>query len=183
MKEIKGFYDVKNAELNIRLDQAEDVVIVRLTGDLNTYNSTFFSDRVRLIISAGIKKYVFDLSDLRYVSSTGIGAFTGILKDLGRIVPEGTPATASPGEMVLCGIRPNVYEIFQLLGFSSFFRVFDNVDSAMLHFIGNTAPIFPKVLICPVCSHKLRATKSGRFRCGTCKSIIIIDSDGKLFKE
>lgn len=85
--------------------------------------------------------------------------------------------------MVLCGIRHNIYEIFQLLGFGSFFRIFDTIDTAMLHFTEGASPIFPKILNCPVCSHKLKATKSGRFRCSTCKSIIVIDSDGKLFKE
>jgi len=175
MTEIKGFYDVKNDELVIRLDQAGDVVIVRLTGEMNTSNSSFFLNRVQLIMGAGIRKYVFDLSGVKYVASTGIGAFTSILKDVGRLTPS--------GEMVLCGIRPNVYEIFQLLGFSSFFRIFDNVDTAMLHYTDYMAPIFPKILTCPVCSHKLKATKSGRFRCSTCKSIIIIDSDGKLFRE
>ncbi|MBP5252041.1 MAG: anti-sigma F factor antagonist, partial [Treponema sp.] len=41
--------------------------------------------------------------------------------------------------------------------------------------------VFPKAVSCPVCSRKLKATKSGRFRCSDCKSIIAIDQTGHVF--
>jgi len=175
MAEIKGFYDVKDIELNIKYELKNDMAIINLAGNLTTYNSQFFMGRVDLIIKSGIKKYIFDMSGVKYVSSTGIGAFTSILRDLDKFVPK--------GEMVLCGVQPKVFEIFNLLGFTSFFRYFDNQNIAENHFMKNIVSIFPKILMCPACQHKLKATKSGRFKCSTCKSIIVIDSDGKLFKE
>ena len=41
--------------------------------------------------------------------------------------------------------------------------------------------IFPKIFSCPVCSKRLKATKSGRFRCSECKTILAIDNSGQVF--
>ncbi|MBE6350425.1 MAG: anti-sigma F factor antagonist, partial [Spirochaetaceae bacterium] len=41
--------------------------------------------------------------------------------------------------------------------------------------------VFPKIFACPVCSKKLKAVKSGRFRCSECKTILAIDEQGQVF--
>lgn len=40
---------------------------------------------------------------------------------------------------------------------------------------------FPKIFSCPVCSKRLKATKSGRFRCSECKSILAVDKKARVF--
>lgn len=152
-----------------------DVIVVNMIGELTTYNSEFFQRKVFMLGKLSMKNYVFNLTQIRYVSSTGIGAFVQILNSLKRKIP--------PAEMVLCGIIPRVYEVFQLLGFSMFFNKFDNVDSALQHFKVDEKPTFPAILACPSCGHKLKAMKSGKFRCPRCKTIVVIDSEGKIFKE
>lgn len=153
----------------------DDVVVINMIGDLNTYNSDFFQKRVVVLDKLGIDNYIFNLTSINYVSSTGIGAFTQILNNLKKRIP--------PAEMVLCSVRPKVYEVFQLLGFSTFFNKFDNVESAIQHFKVDEKPTFPAILTCLSCGHKLKAMKSGKFRCPRCKTIVVIDSEGKIFKE
>ncbi|MFP4409721.1 MAG: anti-sigma F factor antagonist, partial [Spirochaetaceae bacterium] len=89
------------------------------------------------------------------------------------------------GDLVLLEIQPKVYEVFQLLGFSQFFQIKDSLDDAVEHFQkdGQTvqSSVFPKIFKCPICSTKLKATKSGRFRCSNCKTILAIDSAGQVF--
>jgi len=104
----------------------DDVIVVSMMGDLNTYNSDFFHKRVSVLEKLGMKNYVFNMGALNYVSSTGIGAFIQILNSLNRKIPA--------AEMVLCCIKPKIYEVFQLLGFSTFFNKFDSVDNALQHF-------------------------------------------------
>lgn len=43
--------------------------------------------------------------------------------------------------------------------------------------------IFPKLFVCATCSKQLKVTKPGRFRCSECKSILIVDSQGKMSLE
>ena len=41
-------------------------------------------------------------------------------------------------------------------------------------------PTFPKALKCPICEKKLRALRSGRFRCPECKTVLSIDELGTV---
>ena len=40
--------------------------------------------------------------------------------------------------------------------------------------------VFPLVISCPVCTKKLRSTRSGRFRCSGCKSVLAINDNGEV---
>jgi anti-anti-sigma factor len=148
-----------------------------LNGYIDTYNSNFFQKRIAKVVEAGYVNLIFNCAALNYVSSTGIGSFTSFLK---MVKPKG-------GDIVLLEIQPKVYEVFQLLGFSQFFNIKDDAEDA-LNFFGRdtsssnpTSEVFPKIFACPVCSKKLKATKSGRFRCSECKTILAIDDQGQVF--
>ena len=88
------------------------------------------------------------------------------------------------GDIVLLEIQPKVYEVFQLLGFSQFFNIKNSSEEAVAFFKRGAVvadSLFPKIFSCPVCSKKLKATRSGRFRCSECKTILAIDDQGKVF--
>lgn len=173
---IPGFDSEKDDSLVINLRKAEGVqngLFIYLSGYIDTYNSSFFQKKVSQIIEAGFINLIFNCSSLNYVSSTGIGSFTVFLK---MVKPKG-------GDVVLLEIQPKVYEVFQLLGFSQFFNIKTTADEAIAFFSETTVvgtSIFPLVISCPVCSKKLRATRSGRFRCSGCKSILAINDNGEV---
>ena len=175
---VPGFNDEKDDSLKIQLDKVQEVdncLMVILKGYIDTYNSVYFQKQVGKIVSAGFVNIIFNCSCLNYVSSTGIGSFTAFLK---LVKPKG-------GDIVLLNIQPKVYEVFQLLGFSQFFNIKESLGDAVDFFKKGGAPaentVFPKVFNCPVCSRKLKAAKSGRFRCSDCKSILAIDQQGHVF--
>ena len=175
---VPGFDEEKDDSLKIRLqkvDTVEGCLILYLTGYIDTYNSNFFQKRVTRAVEAGYIRLIFNCGGLNYVSSTGIGSFTAFLK---AVKPRG-------GDLVLLEIQPKVYEVFQLLGFSQFFNIKDNLDESIDFFTseGKTgvSDVFPKIFQCPICSKKLKATKSGRFRCSECKTILAIDKSGNVF--
>jgi anti-anti-sigma factor len=175
---VPGFDDEKDDSLKIRLqkvDPVENCLALFLTGYIDTYNSNFFQKRVGKAIDAGFTRLIFNCGGLNYVSSTGIGSFTAFLK---AVKPRG-------GDIVLLEIQPKVYEVFQLLGFSQFFNIKDNLEEATAFFqAGNqtaTASVFPKIFSCPICNKKLKAARPGRFRCSECKTILAIDNSGQVF--
>lgn len=174
---VPGFNDDKDDSLKIELEKVDKVpscVIINLNGYIDTYNSVFFQKQIGKIVSANLINLIFNCANLNYVSSTGIGSFTAFLK---LVKPKG-------GDIVLMNIQPKVYEVFQLLGFSQFFNIKDSMEEAEEYFQTDTpmeSSVFPKVFNCPVCSRKLKATKSGRFRCSDCKSILAIDPSGHVF--
>lgn len=175
---VSGFDDEKDDSLKIRLEtvsQVSNCLIFYLNGYIDTYNSSFFQNRVQKAVDAGFVRLIFNCSSLNYVSSTGIGSFTAFLKS---VKPKG-------GDLVLLQIQPKVLEVFQLLGFSQFFNIHESLEDAIEIFNKKDEPeivsIFPKIFACPICSKKLKTTKSGRFRCSECKTILAIDSKGQVF--
>ena len=175
---VPGFDEEKDESLKIRLqkiDTVEGCLVLYLTGYIDTYNSNFFQKRVSKAIEAGYNKLIFNCAGLNYVSSTGIGSFTAFLKS---VKPKG-------GDLVLLEVQPKVSEVFQLLGFSQFFMIKDNLNEAVEYFgSGGKSPtivVFPKIFQCPICSKKLKAVKPGRFRCSECKTILAIDNYGQVF--
>jgi anti-anti-sigma factor len=174
---VPGFDDEKDESLKIQLqkvDGVEGCLILYLNGYIDTYNSNYFQKRVAKAIEKGFIKLIFQCNGLNYVSSTGIGSFTAFLKS---VKPRG-------GDLVLLEIQPKVYEVFQLLGFSQFFNIRENLDESVNYFragVVESVSLFPKVFSCPICSKKLKALKPGRFRCSECKTILAIDNGGQVF--
>lgn len=174
---VPGFNDEKDDSLKITLEKVSDVencITIYLNGYIDTYNSSFFQKRIQKVVEADFTNLIFNCTGLNYVSSTGIGSFTAFLK---MVKPKG-------GDVVLLEIQPKVYEVFQLLGFSQFFNIKESLTDAIA-FFKQGAPVaesvFPKIFSCPVCSKRLKATRSGRFRCSECKSILAIDAQGQVF--
>lgn len=173
---IPGFDQDKDDSLTINLRKVDGVkngLSIYLSGYIDTYNSSYFQKKVTQVIEAGYINLIFNCSSLNYVSSTGIGSFTVFLK---MVKPKG-------GDVVLLEIQPKVYEVFQLLGFSQFFNIKNNLEEAVQFFSEGSitsSSIFPLVISCPVCTKKLRATKAGRFRCSGCKSILAINDHGEV---
>lgn len=87
------------------------------------------------------------------------------------------------GGVVLTGVQPKVYEVFQLLGFTKFFEFCDSIKKYVAFYGALEVvdkPKFPLSLQCPSCSKKLKTPKSGRFRCPNCKKIISINKDTNI---
>lgn len=173
---VPGFDEDKDDSLKITLEKLESInagLKLYLNGYIDTYNSNFFQKKITKVVEAGYINLIFNCSALNYVSSTGIGSFTSFLK---MIKPKG-------GDIVLMDIQPKVYEVFQLLGFSQFFNIKNTSEDAIAYF-HQGAPavdtVFPKVFACPICNKHLRATRSGRFRCSECKSILAINDQGEV---
>jgi anti-anti-sigma factor len=175
---VMGFDTDKDDSLKIdlkRIDEVKNGLILVLTGYIDTYNSNSFQKRIQKAIDSGFVNLAFDCRGLNYVSSTGIGSFTTFLKML----------KAASGDLVLFDVQPKVLEVFQLLGFSTFFTIKSNAEEAAAHFKsgdGNTqSGHFPQIFDCPICAKKLKASKAGRFRCSGCKTILAVDETGHVF--
>jgi len=152
-----------------------------LNGYLDTYNSPEFQAHINSLINSGVRYLIFNCNGLSYISSTGIGAFTSFLKLLKQ----------KKGDMVLFGLQNKVLEVFQLLGFTKFFKIAINFNEALAILKGEEKgkreikvkkPLFPLIFGCPYCGKKLKTSKSGKFRCAGCKSIIVVDNEGKVRK-
>ena len=174
---VSGFDNDKDDSLKITLRKIPGVdngCMVILEGYIDTYNSSFFQKQLTKVIGAGYYNLLFNCDALSYVSSTGLGSFTILLKMV----------KVKGGDIILAEVQEKVAEVFQILGFSQFFNLKETSEEA-INFLknGNSAAsssVFPRMLSCPSCGKQVQATRAGRFRCTNCKAIITISEQGSI---
>lgn len=140
---LKSLLETKDDSILIDLKILGDILLVKLTGYIDTYNSNYFTNQMNKILENGAYKIIFDCSGVLYVSSTGIGSFVIVLKTV----------KSHGGEIVLLKIVPRVYEVFSLLGFSQFFKIVDTLEDAITFLNAETKSDFAEAYErqCPTC--------------------------------
>lgn len=164
----------EHPDLRLSLEEArpEGAIIIRLAGLIDTYNSDFFRNQASKVVESGYRHIIIDASATTFMSSTGIGAFTALLRQIRQ----------KQGSMTIFGMPAKIFEVFQLLGFSSFFQFCSTREEALKMIDVDPAQrsVFPIQISCPVCNRKLRAVKSGRFRCSSCRVILAVNKEGDV---
>jgi anti-anti-sigma factor len=144
----------------------DDAVIVRLAGFIDMFNSREFSDELTRLIKSGVTRIALDFRAISFLASAGIGAVVGGVKAIREV----------SGTMVLFGVIPRVMEVLQLLGFAEFLTILETEAEAVAQLQQTTvAPVFPAVASCPICGKRLRLSRSGRFRCPGCRTVVYVN--------
>jgi anti-sigma B factor antagonist len=107
--------------MDISEDRKADAVILALSGKLDATTAKTFEDRILGVINSGTQRLVVDLSQLDYVSSSGLRVFLLTAK---RLQP-------TDGKLVLCGLRDHIRQVFDLAGFSSILFIYGSRDEAI----------------------------------------------------
>src|SRR4029450_1145259 len=110
--------------MEISEDRKADVVILALSGKLDATTAKTFKDKILAVINSGAQRLAVDLSQLDYVSSSGLRVFLLAAKQL-----QGTQ-----GKIVLCALKDHVRQVFDLAGFSSVLSIYGSRDEAIRGF-------------------------------------------------
>lgn len=176
---VPGFDDDKNDDLTITLNKINTIkngCLITLSGNIDTYNSPFFQNQITKVITAGYVNIIFKCTYLNYLSSTGLGAFTNLLKIV-RVMN---------GDIVIADIQPKIQEYFDLLGFSQFFTLKTTLQEAAEYLNKEIVPdiqVFPKITTCPACKKSIKVTHACKVRCPGCASILKISDDGSIYLD
>ena len=96
-------------------------MILSLSGKLYATTAKTFEDRILGVINGGTQRLVVDLSQLDYVSSSGLRVFIIAAKRLQTV----------DGKIVLCSMKDHVRQVFDLAGFSSMLSIYGSRDEAI----------------------------------------------------
>lgn len=100
--------------LEIRETKLEDgFVVLEPVGRLESKTSPELDRKVVALLGAGERRFVVDLASTEYVSSAGLR----VLLMLGKKVSGGA------GRLVLCGLNPQVREVFDVAGLGALFVI------------------------------------------------------------
>jgi anti-sigma B factor antagonist len=104
------------------------VTIVTVSGYIDTTTAPELKQVVSEQVSLNRFKLVVDLRGVDYISSTGWGVFISELKDI----------RANGGDLVLVGMVTNVYNIYELMEFSTIIKSFNDIGSGTAYFLGHS---------------------------------------------
>jgi len=99
----------------------DDVTIVSFSGDLDMNSIGKAYDMLSEIMDMGYVKVVYDLAELEFIDSTGLGFFTGSLKKLKE----------KNGDLKIASPSSYLKRIFSLIHMDYFIGIFETVDKAI----------------------------------------------------
>ena len=100
------------------------VYVLHLSGNFVMEISDEFSLLMTTLITGGMKKVVFDLAELKYIDSTGIGIFINVTKQV----------RTKGGDLVFFNVNPKILEIFHLVKLNDFIQFFRGEKQITDHF-------------------------------------------------
>ena len=110
--------------MEIAVDKMGDVAVAELpVEELDASNAGEFKSDIAPVLEANTK-LVFDLSRLRFMDSSGLGAFISCLRKL----------NAKGGDVKLCGMSKQVRAVFELVRMHRIFDIFGTREEAVQAF-------------------------------------------------
>lgn len=112
------------AEFQIHTRTDAETDIIELTGYLDAHTTPQLESAFTALIEQNRFKVVVDFSNLKYISSAGLGVFMAFIESMRE----------NAGDIKLASMQPNVFEIFDLLGFPMLYEIFQTTEEAIQKF-------------------------------------------------
>lgn len=106
--------------MEISQDKIDGVVVVSLSGRIDSTAAVDFEEQLIQIIDQGTNIMVVDFLNVQFISSAGLRVLLLAAK---KVKPYG-------GKLHLCNMSKDVREVFDISGFSSIFDIHANVTEA-----------------------------------------------------
>ncbi|MFO7914092.1 MAG: anti-sigma factor antagonist [Candidatus Krumholzibacteriales bacterium] len=100
---------------------SDDIALLKVSGHLDSSSTGKLEKALeKLHESDGARNLIVDLEDVSYISSGGWGLFVGRVKSLRE----------KKADVVLVGMNPEVYDVFELLGFQDILMQYRTIEEA-----------------------------------------------------
>jgi anti-anti-sigma regulatory factor len=126
--------------ITVTVQQARQLIaIMRLEGDINASNFVQVVDKAREIYENPARHLILDLSEVPNITSTGLAAihkiallYSGVSE--GKAHPDFTHSSNARKFVKLLSPQPAVDKALEMAGLKLFFKVFDDLESALNSF-------------------------------------------------
>ena len=111
-------------ELSIRTDTNNNVSIIHVEGFINAHTVNQFENTLKEQVENKSYRLVVNCQDLQYISSAGLGALMGVIEEVRE----------NAGDIRLCSMSESVFNVFDILGFTELYQIFDDLEHAVQSF-------------------------------------------------
>ncbi len=108
----------------IHAEKRDSVAVLSLEGFLDAHTAAEFESAIQRKVEEGEVLLAVDGGKLSYISSAGLGVFMSFIEELRE----------KNGDIRIGGLIPKVKQVFEILGFTEIFQLFDTVDEAVESF-------------------------------------------------
>lgn len=109
-------------EFNYTLEEKDGLAIFNIKGNLIEKSQAIpLLEDVEECIMKDINQLILDMTDFRYLNSTGLNIFINIL----------TKARRSGGEVVICSVSPKIKELLIITKLNTIFLVSEKLEDAI----------------------------------------------------
>lgn len=106
------------------IDDSGSIVTLKITGRLNALSSDEFNAIITEQISAGKYHFIFDCSELEYISSAGIRVLFMLIKRLQQ----------HDGRIVISSPNKNLLQIFDMIDLTKHLAIVDTLEEGIAVF-------------------------------------------------
>jgi len=103
------------------LKQGESVLKIVVVNKLDQNNSANLENLILLLHKSGIKKFLLDLNELKYVDSSAIGKIINVTKIIRK----------TGGEISISRVTSDIMNIFNLIKLGTFIKIFSTNEEAV----------------------------------------------------
>jgi anti-anti-sigma factor len=107
--------------MNIQVEQQGGITIIPLEGRLDGNNAGAAEAVFLTQLAEGKGQFIFDFSNLQYISSAGLRVVLVAAKKL----------RASKGRMICASLAEQVYDVFEMSGFTSILEIAATREEAL----------------------------------------------------
>jgi anti-sigma B factor antagonist len=111
----------KERTMDVTVERRGEVAVVAVAGNIDATTAPALTDAFAAEIGKGNTRLVADFTAVAYTSSAGLRALLGALKE----------ARQHGGDFRLAGVRPAVFRVLELSGFTSILKYFSDVQGAV----------------------------------------------------
>ncbi|OQY28675.1 MAG: anti-anti-sigma factor [Candidatus Cloacimonetes bacterium 4572_55] len=113
------------AEFSSSIKYQSNVAIISVKGFIDAHTAPSFEKVLADLTSAGRFKIVIDFGGLQYISSAGLGVLMGQIEYIRE----------NNGDIKLVNLSKKVYKVFDLLGFTTLYETFDDIEGGVKSFL------------------------------------------------
>lgn len=110
-----------SAPFQVSMKQDRDVDIIFFSGRMDANSSPEGEDAIRSLVRSGRTKIVVNVSDLSYISSSGLRVLLAGLKQ----------ARQAGGDLRLSCLQPQIRDVITMTGFNRIFTIFEQEEQAI----------------------------------------------------
>lgn len=108
--------------MQLKTSEKEETVIITVEEErMDAHNSGHLKERMLQLFDEGKYQLVIDLTTVRFIDSSGLGALVSGFKN----------ASARDGSLKLCCLQPQVRSMFELTRLHRVFEIFTTLEEAL----------------------------------------------------